>query len=164
MAPVELIAKSAAEIAESRSALMAGYVAERIAAGESAAEARAAGDLSDLRYFPGGRPAPGHRHFKVVNEGRTVGSLWLGPAPEAEAEGLDWVYFVEIDEEHRGRGLGREAMLAAEADAAANGAKELGLNVFGPNAVARSLYASLGYAEVAVVMRKSLAKGAPDRA
>jgi predicted GNAT family acetyltransferase len=40
--------------------------------------------------------------------------------------------------------------------ARANGARTIGLNVFGRNTVARNLYASLGYEESAVVMRKDL--------
>jgi RimJ/RimL family protein N-acetyltransferase len=47
-------------------------------------------------------------------------------------------------------------MLAFEACARQLGAKRVALNVFGGNAVARSLYASLGYAEEAVRMGKLL--------
>ena len=61
-----------------------------------------------------------------------------------------------IDEEFRGRGYGREAMLLAEQLARREGALTLGLNVFGHNQVARTLYSSLGYEETAVQMRKAL--------
>jgi RimJ/RimL family protein N-acetyltransferase len=37
-----------------------------------------------------------------------------------------------------------------------HGARSIGLNVFAHNTVARTLYASLGYDEAAVVMRKDL--------
>jgi hypothetical protein len=47
-------------------------------------------------------------------------------------------------------------MLAFEAPARELGAKKVALNVFDGNAVARSLYAPLGYAEEAVPMRKRL--------
>jgi hypothetical protein len=47
-------------------------------------------------------------------------------------------------------------MQLADLLARANGATTIGLNVFGHNAVARNLYASLGYEEAAVVMRKNL--------
>jgi GNAT superfamily N-acetyltransferase len=68
-----------------------------------------------------------------------VGSLWIGPHGPDRADAF-WVWDVEIDAPHRGRGLGRAAMLLAEEAARAHGATELGLNVFGPNTVARHLY------------------------
>ena len=47
-------------------------------------------------------------------------------------------------------------MLVAEELARAGGAVTLGLNVFAHNVVARNLYASLGYREAAIQMRKDL--------
>ena len=67
-----------------------------------------------------------------------------------------WVWEVVVDEQHRGRGLGRAAMLLAEEQARAAGAVELGLNVFGYNTVARALYESLAYETVSMQMRKQL--------
>ena len=67
-----------------------------------------------------------------------------------------WLYDITIDEAARGRGLGRATMLALEAEVKALGFAEIGLNVWGGNEVARSLYRSLGYAEVSVGMRKPI--------
>ena len=89
-----------------------------------------------------------------MSSGRKIGHLWLGPAggdPERW-----WVWDVMVDEEFRGRGYGRRAMLHAEELARENGASTLGLNVFGHNAVARKLYSTLGYGETSVQMRKEL--------
>jgi len=47
-------------------------------------------------------------------------------------------------------------MLLAEELARTNGALSIGLNVFADNTVARNLYASLGYRETSVHMRKQL--------
>ena len=47
-------------------------------------------------------------------------------------------------------------MLALEAEVEALGFAEISLNVWGGNEVARSLYRSLGYAEVSVGMKKRL--------
>jgi ribosomal protein S18 acetylase RimI-like enzyme len=47
-------------------------------------------------------------------------------------------------------------MLLAESEARARGPALVGLNVFGGNEVARGLYRSLGYDEVAVMMRKDV--------
>jgi ribosomal protein S18 acetylase RimI-like enzyme len=62
---------------------------------------------------------------------------------------------VRIEEAHRGRGYGREAMVHAEAEAKRRGLDRIALNVFGRNAAARNLYRSLGYEENAVMMGKT---------
>jgi ribosomal protein S18 acetylase RimI-like enzyme len=67
------------------------------------------------------------------------------------------LYEIELDEHVRGRGLGREAMVAFEERARELGARNITLNVFGGNEVARSLYRSLGYVEQSVHMSKRLA-------
>ena len=47
-------------------------------------------------------------------------------------------------------------MELAEAEARAEGATEIGLNVFGHNHVARKLYDSMGYTATAIRMKKNL--------
>ncbi len=105
--------------------------------------------------LPEGRATKGHHFLRVLEDDQPVGWLWLGPHPDKA--GAAWVYDIEIEEPMRGRGLGRRAMLAAEQIVAADGASELGLNVFGFNTNAIALYQSLGYATVAMQMNKRLA-------
>jgi ribosomal protein S18 acetylase RimI-like enzyme len=91
----------------------------------------------------------------IVDEaGTEIGVLWIGPHPQRPDAA--YIYEIEIDEAHRGRGLGRAAMTAAERLVADAGITEIGLNVFGFNARARSLYDSLGYRVVATQMTKTL--------
>ncbi len=133
-----------------------GYIEQRIASGErpDVARRRAAEETEAL--FPGGSPAEGHLLYRVLDDdGREVGNLWIGPHQSGPPDAF-WVWDVEIDEGHRGRGLGRAAMLLAEQEARAHGATELGLNVFGHNTVARNLYESIGYQARAVTMAKRL--------
>lgn len=90
----------------------------------------------------------------VLDEGGTdVGVLWIGPHPQRA--GHAWVYDIAIHEPHRGRGLGRAAMHAAERVVQQAGMAGIGLNVFGFNEPARKLYDSLGYRVVATQMFKS---------
>jgi ribosomal protein S18 acetylase RimI-like enzyme len=133
----------------------AGYVDELVTSGEDrrAAERQADGQLS--RLFPGGRPAPGQYVFTVVEDGRRVGTLWIGSALDGPPEHW-WVWSIAIDAGARGRGIGRAAMQLGEAEARRHGATQIGLNVFGRNTVARRLYQRLGYEEAAVRMRKVL--------
>jgi ribosomal protein S18 acetylase RimI-like enzyme len=76
--------------------------------------------------------------------------------PFGNLESTWFVFYVEIDEAHRGRGLGRAAMQAAEDWTKEHDGTRVALNVFGPNVVARSLYDSLGYQVMATAMFKDL--------
>jgi ribosomal protein S18 acetylase RimI-like enzyme len=67
---------------------------------------------------------------------------------------MAWVFEIEIEPAFRGRGYGRTAMRLAEDEARVRGMTSLGLNVHGHNAVARSLYESLGYEVTAMQMKK----------
>jgi ribosomal protein S18 acetylase RimI-like enzyme len=132
------------------------YIEERIKAGDAPDEARRIARVQTDHLFPHGVPAAGQLLYRVVDDdGVDVGSLWIGRRTPTRSE-FFWVWDVVIDEGHRGRGLGRAAMTLAEEAARAHGAVELGLNVFGPNTVARNLYQSMGYETTALQMRKSL--------
>ncbi len=81
--------------------------------------------------------------------------LWLAER-ESGGRQVIFIYDVEIDEAHRGKGYGRAAMELAEEQARALGIGRIELNVFGGNEVARKLYLSLGYVETSVQMGKDL--------
>lgn len=113
------------------------------------AEAKAARDVAAV--FPHGLATEGIRLWVVEHEGRPVGTVFLG-----SREGGAWLYDITIAERERGRGYGRAAMLVLEDEVRGLGFQALSLNVWGGNEVARSLYRSLGFAEVSVGMKKNL--------
>ncbi len=93
--------------------------------------------------------------LNVLREGEKVGTLWLGLR---NGVGPDWwIFDIVIDDAHRGTGLGRPTLRAAEEFVAAHGGTRLGLNVFGPNKVARHLYDTAGYVVSTQQMYKDLA-------
>jgi ribosomal protein S18 acetylase RimI-like enzyme len=138
----------AALIATSRREYAADMV-EHAGLPEDAARSKAEADFEMALRLPT------QRFYVVEEDGEPVGRLWLA---EREIEGrvTFFVYDVTIDEGHRGRGLGRAAMALVETEARCRGLTRVDLNVFGGNRVARGLYRSLGYEEVAVYMRKEL--------
>jgi GNAT superfamily N-acetyltransferase len=132
---------------------MAFYVDDMVRAGidRDVAQAKADKDLPQL--LPDGLATRNHFMYAVEDDGRFGGYLWLCDRDGELGHSL-FVYAVEIDEELRGRGLGRAAMVFAEEEARRLGIAKVALNVFGGNEVARGLYVSLGYAETAVHMEK----------
>ncbi len=105
--------------------------------------------------LPEGHATPGMSLLVIVDaDANDVGHIWLGADPD-RANTL-FVWDISIDAEFRGAGLGRAAMIAAEAVARHAGNDSMSLNVFGPNVAARRLYESLGYRAASVQMVKSL--------
>ncbi len=114
-----------------------------------AAEAKVAHDIPAV--LPDGLGTTNVHLWVAEADGRRVGTIFLGVRG-----GQAWLFDITIDAAERGRGYGRGAMLALEAEARTLGFDHLTLNVWGGNEVARGLYASLGYVEESVHMRKSL--------
>jgi len=132
---------------------MAFYVDDMVRAGieRDVAQAKADKDLPQL--LPDGLATPDHFMYAIEHDGRFAGYLWLCNRDGELGHSL-FVYAVEIDDELRGRGLGRAAMVFAEEEAQRLGIAKVALNVFGGNAAARHLYLSLRYEETAVHMEK----------
>jgi GNAT superfamily N-acetyltransferase len=136
----------------------AAYIDDRVTnGGEDPRDAQEIEQRQYAEYFPGGRPASGHQLFTGRNAatGETIGILWMFERRSGAGTSA-FIYDIEVREDLRGRGWGRELMTYAELWAAERGAREIALNVFGGNAVARGLYASLGYSERSVAMAKAL--------
>ncbi|MEU8112648.1 GNAT family N-acetyltransferase [Micromonospora sp. NPDC048947] len=87
-----------------------------------------------------------------------VGWIWV-TLPTAAAPNQAWIHNIEVHEEHRGRGYARRMIQLIEAELAQRGVPELGLNVFGTNAVAIGLYRSLGFEVTSQQMAKRLTPG-----
>ena len=92
---------------------MAFYVDDMVRAGidRDVAQAKADTDLPHL--LPEGLATPNHYLYAIEDDGRFAGYLWLCDRDGELGHSL-FVYAVEVDEESRGRGLGRAAMQFAE--------------------------------------------------
>ncbi|MGW6197353.1 GNAT family N-acetyltransferase [Kribbella sp. NPDC055110] len=87
----------------------------------------------------------------AVADDDPVGSLWISIKSK-----VPFIYGIEVDHAHRGKGYGRAIMLAAEEECRRLGHTQLDLNVFGDNGAAIALYDSLGYTVISQQMRKDL--------
>ncbi|MEU1409012.1 GNAT family N-acetyltransferase [Streptomyces sp. NPDC005728] len=116
------------------------YAREWIEQGVPEADAYAKSRRDHEMLLPRGLESDGMVFSVLEHEGTRVGTLWL-----ALQETKAFVFDVEADAAHRGRGHGRTLMLLAERQAVGSGRLVLGLNVFAGNAPAERLYESLGY-------------------
>jgi len=131
------------------------YADEIVGAGFTPEEAKQNIERNKKSLFENDIPNDGQRIFDVLDDDVAIGSLWL--AKREDGNSGEWfIYDIVIDPEHRGKGLGRSTMQAAEEYVRSEGGTRLALNVFGPNTVARSLYESMGYSVLAIGMKKEL--------
>lgn len=109
------------------------------------------------RLLPDGLRSEGHVFFTAYDaeSGDPVGMLWLHL--EEKSDGLNaFGYDFEVREDLRRHGYGRAVMVAAEEELRRRGVVSVGLNVFGFNAGAQSLYEQMGFEVTNVLMRKRL--------
>lgn len=116
------------------------YARTWIERGVPEAEAHAKARRDHEVLLPQGQDTENMSLSVLEHEGTRVGVLWL-----ALHEDRAFVFDVESDAAHRGRGHGRTLMMLAEARAIAAGRPLIGLNVFAGNTAAERLYESLGY-------------------
>jgi len=116
---------------------------------------RAADDFA--RLLPDGLQSEGHLFFTAYDgqSGGPVGMLWVHL--EEKSDGLHaFGYDFEVREDLRRQGYGRAVMVAAEQELARRGVVSVGLNVFGFNRGAQTLYEQMGFQVTNVLMRKRL--------
>ena len=148
---------TAAEFLDFRRRTIVGYAAEHVQAGNwtaDTAEERAAKETDAL--LPNGVDTPGMLLLVAQTaNGEAIGVVWVSLKQPRGGEGA-WIFDIEVEAEYRGRGYGRALLTAAEQECRRRGIESLALNVFGSNAVARSLYESAGYEVTTMQMRKVL--------
>ena len=137
---------TAAEFAGYRDQLVTAYAQDMVDAGAftDPAAALAASEQSTVELLPDGVDTSG-QHLWTAYDGRRrpdpVGILWIAvDGPKA------FIYDIEVREDQRRRGYGREVLDAGARAAVELGATTLGLNVFGHNDGALALYERAGYA------------------
>jgi ribosomal protein S18 acetylase RimI-like enzyme len=131
--------------------LRSGFSADLIESSFGEQDAAGIVDARLAAAFPGGHAAPVHQLCCVVHDDRQVGRVWFGPDP-ASTEGGWWLFELEIDDTHRGRGIGTSVIALVEAEVSRLGGTAVGLNVFDHNQAARRLH----YQAVSTSMRKNL--------
>ena len=127
------------------------YEQELIQSGMSPEAAKKNIEDGRASSMPNGVLAEDNSVFEVLSENESIGIVWLWK------DGDEWFIFdIDIDEPHRGKGLGRKTMHAIETYVKNQGGSAIRLSVFGFNEIARNLYESEGYETTRIQMKKSL--------
>jgi len=127
------------------------YEQELIESGINPVAARRQCEEGRQASMPNGVLQPGNEVFESFHNDESIGIVWLWN------EGSDWyIYDIDIDAEHRGKGLGRLTLRATEDYVKSRGATAIGLSVFGFNEIAKKLYDSEGYETKRFQMKKEL--------
>ncbi|MGD8406366.1 MAG: GNAT family N-acetyltransferase [Anaerolineales bacterium] len=132
------------------------YAADKAGAGDwSKEEALERSRQSYQELLPQGVATENNYLFRVQLEesGEKIGMLWMKyEAPRPHGFILD----ISLDEAQRGKGYGKQTMLALEEVARELGLKTIGLHVFANNVAAMKLYKGIGYEVTSQNMTKKL--------
>lgn len=155
MSAVLLVPMNEAEYVIWRAKSETNYRDEIVKNGSTLAEAQKKADEDFARLLPEGLKSKDQYLFSIKADSDWVGTLWLGVrgAPDNRKS---YIYDIVLNEETRGKGIGKKAMILLEDEVRKLGLRHIGLHVFGHNKVARSLYESLGYEITNLNMEKTL--------
>ena len=133
------------------------YERDLVRSGLTPERARERARIDIEEGLPQGLQSKDQYLYSVRDEatGQGVGVLWLSLMTRGETK-LVFVSDILIYEQFRGKGYGKQTMLALEDRARELGATRIGLHVFGHNQAARELYKRMGYVETNVNMAKDL--------
>ncbi|WP_393100785.1 GNAT family N-acetyltransferase [Streptomyces sp. LN325] len=136
----------------------AAYVGDIVRAGAlSPEEAVRKSDRDFAKLIPEGLTTPDNTFLVLEAVGEQIGTGWL---KHGYLPGVTYGYSLHIQEQHRGQGYGRAAMVAGEQATLAAGDSELMFTVWGGNEVAMNLYTSVGYQVVEESRSLSLPRSA----
>ena len=125
---------------------MAGYADDIAGSGLASRESAQQSAIKQFdELLPDGLATENHTFLCVEAEDEVVATNWLS---HHYAPKTSFVFGVEVEARHRGKGYGRAAMELGEQASLQAGDTQLALNVFGQNAPAIGLYKSMGYATV----------------
>lgn len=133
------------------------YARENVEAGfweESESLEKAKNEINKL--LPNGLETKDHFLFSLMNDtNENVGVIWAN-VQKKKNYNLVFIYYIEIFESHRGKGLSKQALKSLEDWCRSNEISKIGLHVFAKNTVARNLYKKFGFEDINYNMTKKL--------
>ena len=132
------------------------YAADKVRAGHwDEEEALEKSRKQTESLLPQGLQTKDHYLYTLYDGDKSIGMIWLRVELDRPVKS-GFIFEVEVKEEFRGKGYGKQAMLLIEEKARELGVKRMGLHVFGYNNVAKNLYERIGYKVSSTNMLKDL--------
>jgi ribosomal protein S18 acetylase RimI-like enzyme len=104
------------------------------------------------QHLPDGIHSKDQHLYSIVDEqGRKVGVLWVQVRDQ-----IAFIFDFVIDEEFRGKGYGKQALVAMDEKLKSMDVQSVGLHVFGDNVAAQELYKKAGFQITGIHMKKIL--------
>lgn len=154
--PIELTAMTEATFNQYYKYALKEYADEHVKAGnwrEEDAIQKAREQFDQL--LPDGLATKGHVLLSILHDGEPIGIIWLHVQSNHQ-EKQAFIFDIKLDENQRGKGLGKAAMEALDQYALSKGVQQIRLHVFAHNHRARSLYEKMGYETTDYKMSKRL--------
>jgi len=110
------------------------------------------------RFLPDGLQSKDQYIFNIFDDEQSLklGLLWV-EVKMHEPNRPAFVFDFIIDEQYRGKGFGKKALIALDEKVQQMGAKSVALHVFSRNEIAFELYKKMGYEVTDINMRKKYA-------
>ncbi|MFS1512098.1 GNAT family N-acetyltransferase [Chengkuizengella sp. SCS-71B] len=153
---IELIAMSAVHYEKFISHSIDHFANEKVKAGTwSQEEALNKSKETFERLLPQGLNTNLHHLLSIVNEEKTIGWLWYF-FDDSKLQKEAFIYEFYLDEEHRGKGYGKDSLIALEKMSKEKGIEKISLHVFAHNERAINLYKKMNYEPTDISMSKKI--------
>jgi len=152
----ELIPMTHDEFERYYEALIPDYAAENVRAGywsEEEALEKSRQQITSL--LSQALQTPNHYIYSLFDGEQKIGMIWLRVDLERPVKD-GFIFDVQIENEFRGKGYGKQIMALIEEKARELGVQRMGLRVFAYNDVAKNLYEKVGYRYSSYNMLKDL--------
>lgn len=136
----------------------AGYAQDNVAVGRwTREEALPRAQAEFLQLLPQGLATPDHHVYEIQDEltAEMVGFLWFAVVGKGDAK-FAYIYNICVEPPFRRRGHAKAALLWLEQFVRTQGIGGVRLNVFASNSAAQTLYHSLGFETMSLMMKKQL--------
>ena len=134
------------------------YAEEHVRNGNwSAEEALERSRKEHQQLLPDGLESRNQYLFSIIDASdQKLGILWVNIE-----NGRAFIYDFRIDEARRGKGYGKQALVALDEKLKSMDVQSVGLHVFGDNIRAQELYQKMGYQITGIHMQKVLTRARP---